>query len=183
MPDAPATTEVDATSTEIATTTNTPPGEPPELGDAGKTALEAERRARREAEKQAKTAQAELTKLREATQSESEKALQAAKAEGRTEALKETGVKLVDAEVRAATAGRHVDADALLEGLDRTKFLDAQGDPDRDAIVAWIDRIAPAPSPEDKPGFPDLSQGTRQNVDALGSNPLTETLKAKLGIR
>lgn len=135
--------------------------------------------------KQNATAARELETLRQSAMSDQEKAVSAAKAEGRTEALREAGTRLVDAEVRAAAAGRNVDTDALLEGLDRTKFLDDDGEPDRDAITAWIDRIAPA---EQERGFaaPNLEQGTRSNgagALALGSDPLTQTLKNKLGIR
>lgn len=132
----------------------------------------------------AKANENELEKARHASMSEQEKAVATAKAEGRTEALREAGTRLVDAEVRAAAAGRNVDTDALLEGLDRSKFLDDDGNPDRDAIQAWIDRIAPA---EQEQGFraPNLEQGTRTNGGALalGSDPLTQSLKDKLGIR
>lgn len=177
MADAPASTEAPPAS---ATPQAPEAPETPELGESGKAALDAERKARRDAEKAAKTATAELEKLRAEKSTDEEKALLAAKAEGRSEALQETGVKLVDAEVRAATAGRNVDADALLEGLDRTKFLDDQGDPDREQIKAWVDRVAPAQQPG---GFqvPDLSQGTRTPALALGSDPLTETLKNMVG--
>lgn len=185
MPDAQTAPEA-ATATEATetTTTTTQTEQSQDLGDGGKAALEAERRSRREAEKSAKAATAELEKLRQATATDQEKAVMAAKAEGRTEALREAGVRLVDAEVRAAATGRGVDTDALLEGVDRTKFLDAEGNPDRDSITAWIDRIAPAQQ-ERGDGFhtPDLAQGSRGAPQALGSNPLTETLKAKLGIR
>lgn len=156
-------------------------------GKGGKEAvladLTSERKARREAEKQAKAATAELQKLQEANMNEVDRALSAAKAEGRTEALREAGTRMVDAEVRAAAAGRNVDTDALLEGLDRTKFLGDDGDPNRDAITAFVNRIAPSPQ-ERGDGFktPDLAQGVRGNDIPLGSNSLEESLRAKLGI-
>lgn len=160
---------------------------PEPLGIEGKAALESERKARRDAEKQAKAATAELDKLRQATATDQEKAVMAAKAEGRTEALREAGIGRVEDAIRAAAGGRNVDIDALLDGVDRTKFLDDDGNPDRDAIQAWIDRLAPA---EQEQGFraPNLEQGTRTNGGtggalALGSDPLTQTLKDKLGIR
>jgi len=45
--------------------------------------------------------------------------------------------------VRAAAAGRVADVDALLEGINPAKFLTDDGEPDRDAISVWVDRIAP----------------------------------------
>lgn len=97
----------------------------------------------------------ELEELKAKTMSEQEKAVAAAKAEGRTEALKESAVRLVDAEVRAAAAGRKIDVDTLLEGLDRSKFLTEEGEPDTKTIVAHLDKLAPTD------GRVDLGQGTR----------------------
>lgn len=196
MPDAPATTTTTTTTGDDGEGA-TPPADPKagaqpelELGDEGKKALDAERKARRDADKARKAAEAELEKLRADAMSDNEKAIAAAKAEGRTEALRETGAKLVEAEVRAATAGRGVDTDALLEGLDRSKFLGEDGDPDRDAIVAWVDRVAPTTNddgaPNDRDGFPavpNLGQGTRTDAPALGSDPLTQTLERMVGVR
>ncbi len=179
----------DATSTDTTTVTDfsaatTQTKTEPELGDGGKAALEAERKARKEAEKAHKAATAELEKLRQATATDQEKAVMAAKAEGRTEALREAGQGRVEDAVRAAAGGRQVDVDALLDGLDRTKFLDDDGQPDRDAIQAWIDRIAPAEQ-ERGDGFqtPDLGQGTRTQAMALNGDPLERALKDALHIR
>lgn len=182
------TTTTDATSADTTTTADTGAAadtqtSTDQLGDEGKKALDNERRARRDAEKEAKAAKAELEKLREATMNENEKAISAAKAEGRTEALREAGTRVVEAEVRAAAKGRVPDVDALLEVLDATKFLTDDGEPDRDAISAWVDRFAPAGDQRTGDGFPDLGQGTRSTEPALGSDPLTQTLKNKLGIR
>jgi membrane protein involved in colicin uptake len=97
----------------------------------------------------------ELEELRAKTMSEQEKAVAAAKAEGRTEALKEASVLFVDAEVKAAAAGRKIDVDKLLAGLDRSAFLNDEGKPDTKAIEDYLDGIAP------RDGRPDLGQGTR----------------------
>lgn len=182
MADAPTT---DAPAEGTTDTTTVQVTETAELGDGGKAALDAERKARREAEKQAKAATAELQKLQEANMNEVDRALSAAKAEGVAEGTRSASVRLVDAEVRAAAAGRNVDTDALLEGLDRTKFLGEDGEPDLDAITAWMDRIAPKPEEQQAPGFPSLEQGTRAQPEAmgLGSDALTQALKNKLGIR
>lgn len=116
-------------------------------------------------------AEKELEQLRQQSMSDTEKAIAVAKQEARTEALREFGAKVVDAEVRAAVAGRNVDADALLEGLDRARFLDDDGEPDRDAITAWVDRIAPQPAES----FPDLGQGARGGTGAI-TDPLLRDL-------
>lgn len=139
-----------------------------DLGDAGKKALETERRARRDAERQARASAKELEQLRSQTMSEQEKAVQKARDEGRSEAMRETGTKLVDAEVRSLASGRNVDADALLEGIDRSKFLDDNGDPDRKAIKAWVDKIAPAGNGGN--GFPDLGQGAGRGNAGSGTD-------------
>lgn len=179
MPDAPATPEAEGATPEA-----TPEAPPAELGDGGQKALAEERRLRKEAEKRAKTNETELQKLRDANMNEVDRALQAAKAEGRTEALREAGAGRVEDAVRAAAGGRNVDVDALLDGLDRSKFLGDEGNPDREAITAFMDRLAPAPTQRGD-GFtvPDLAQGTRgETQQGLGSTELEKALVAKLGI-
>lgn len=101
------------------------------------------------------TAAKELEDLKAKSMSEQEKAVATAKEEGKTEARRESALRLVDAEVRAAAAGRKVDVDALLEGLDRTRFVDDDGEPDTKGISAWLDKLAP------KDGRVDLGQGAR----------------------
>jgi hypothetical protein len=128
----------------------------------------------------------ELAKLRESSMSETERAVAEAVANARTETLRSVGSRLVDAEVRTAAAGRQVDVDALLEGLDRSRFLDDDGEPKRDEIVAWVDRIAPA-NPDGTNTVVDLGQGARGGngtaAHALNGDPLLRDLKTKLGIR
>lgn len=162
----------------------TPETPPTPLGEGGEKALAEERRLRKEAEKRAKQNETELQKLRDANMNEVDKALKSAKDEGRTEALREAGMGRVEDAVRAAAGGRPVDVDALLDGLDRTKFLGDDSQPDREAISAFIDRLAPAPT-ERGDGFkvPDLAQGTRgENQQGLGSTELEKALVSKLGI-
>lgn len=109
----------------------------------------------------------ELDKLRQSQMSETEKAVAEAKATGRSEALREIGGRLVDAEVKAAAAGRLTDGqrDALLDGLDRTRFLTEDGDVDTARVAKWVDSIAPAKATEEPEtnGRPrvDLGQGRR----------------------
>ena len=159
-------TEPDPTDTtptvEPETTTTEPPQPKPEdgLNEGGKRALEAERKARSEAEKAAKAATAELEKLRKTTMSDQEKAIDAARTAARAELMAEVGAERVENAVRAATAGRNVDADALLDGLDRARFLTDDGKPDTQKITEWVDRIAPK-GQTGKPPAKDIGQGAR----------------------
>lgn len=121
----------------------------------------------------------ELEELRASAMSDQEKAVVAARAEGRLAALREAAVKVVDAEVRAAAAGRSIDIEALLEGLDRTRYIDDDGEVDRDGIVKWVDRVAPA---QPTGSVLDLGQGARGlDQRALNGDPLLRDLIAKVG--
>lgn len=158
-----------------------------ESGDNIEAMRDALKKANNEAKKlrlEQKATVKALDEIRAATATEQEKLMMAARAEGRTEALREAGAGRVEDAVRAAAGGRNVDVDALLDGLDRTRFLDDNGNPDRDAIQSWIDRVAPAAQePNDGFQMPDLGQGTRTPTPALGSDPLLNSVKSKLDIR
>lgn len=130
----------------------------------------------------------EIEALQRAGMTEQEKVVAEAVAAARTETLKAVGARLVDAEVRAAAAGRDLDIDALLEGLDRSRFLDDDGEPKVDDIVGWVNRLSPAPDPNGTPRVPDLGQGARGKPAAaatgLGNDDdLTRALKHAVGIR
>lgn len=133
----------------------------------------------------AKAAQ-ELDQLKQSSMNDTEKAVAQARAEARTEALREVGGRLAEAAIRVAAAGRNVDVDALLEGVDASKFLDDNGDPDTKAIAAWVDRVAPATDESDNKPNPkrDLGLGPRgQPNAALNSNELEQALKNAVGAR
>jgi hypothetical protein len=107
-------------------------------------------------------ARKELDELKKKGMTDIERATAEAHAAGVAEAMKTVGARLVDAEVRAAAAGRQVDLDALLEGLDRSKFITDDGEVDSKAIAKWVERVAPlqagaAPL--------DLGQGARPGTD------------------
>jgi hypothetical protein len=82
----------------------TPPatGDDLQLGDAGKRALNEERTARRDAEERAKAFEKELAELRTANQTDSEKALEAAKKAGAGEVTERFHVQIRRSEVKAA---------------------------------------------------------------------------------
>jgi hypothetical protein len=181
---APATGE----STTEATTTETLP---PAVTDTDTTDWKAEAekwqthaRKHEDRAKANSAAAKELEQLRQQSMTDQEKAVAAAVAEARTATLREVGTKLVAAELRVATAGRGLDVDALLEGVDPSRFIDDEGEPDRASIAKWVDRIAP-PDPDGTPRVPDLGQGARSNGEAMALNgdPLMRELKSKLGIR
>lgn len=181
MTDTAADTATETTTTEATTQTVDTTGDDPAKE------IEKWKNLARKHEDRAKSndrAAKELEALKQQTMTDVEKAAAQARSEGRTEALIEVGAKLVDAEVRAAAAGRPVDVDALLEGLDRSRFLDDNGDANQTAIAAWVDRVAPKPDEDTATtrSF-DLGQGHRPDAStSLGGDPLERDLKRKLGI-
>jgi hypothetical protein len=95
----------------------------------------------RKNERELKAARRELDKLREANQSESERAIAAAKAEGRSEALTVANARLVSAAVLTAAAGK------LADPTDATALLDLEGfdvDEDGNVDTAAIDKAVAA---------------------------------------
>jgi hypothetical protein len=110
---------------------------------------------------QLKKAAEEYQRLVEASKTDAERAVEAAREEGRASALAEVGAQLVEAQFTALTAGRMTDEqrDAVLDGLDRSRYL-TDGRPDVDRLRTLVDSIAPA-----QPTAPtrrDLGQGARQ---------------------
>jgi len=128
------------------------------------------------------TAAKELEKLRTEGMTEVERAVTEAKAEGRIEALREVGTERVADAVRTALAGRDVDVDALLEGMDRTRYLGEDFTPDRDAIAAWVDRIAPKGNDRPGPQAVDLGQGARGASPAQEADPMLTALTNVIGV-
>lgn len=111
-------------------------------------------------EKDAKRTAGELKRLQAASMSDQEKVVAEAEAKGRAQALADMAQRLVDAEVRASAAGRGIDADALLDGLDRSRFVTDDGEPDREAIEQFLDRLAPKQQAKRL----DLGQGARDGA-------------------
>lgn len=157
-----------------------PPADPPagpddDLGDAGKRALAAERKRAKDAEKALKAANDRLAKLEEANQSEADKAIAAAKAEGRTEALAEANGRLLHAEIKAAAAGRLQNPDDAIALLDLSDFSPGDDGFDQQEITSAIDGLlearpylAAGPGATPPPGDPD--SGARKS----GAGQVTE---------
>lgn len=113
--------------------------------------------------------------LRQQQQTEQERAVEAAKAEGRQEAMDSIGPRLVAAEMRAQAAGRIGDEQlaTLTSSLNASQFLDSNGDVDTDKVKSLIDSLVPAQTPEPGKGdgagpHPDLGQGRRQGQPSQG---------------
>lgn len=174
--------DLDPTPTPVAPVED--PGQPAPQGleDPGKRALDAERRARRDAEKAHKEATAELDNLRKQSMTDQERAVAEAREVGRTEALTAMGGRLVEAEFRVAAAGRIPTGtlDRILAAIDSKPFVDSSGQPDSKAIQEFVEGIAPAAR---EPDPIDMGQGSRGQPHALNSDPLLRDLKNHLGIR
>lgn len=153
----------DTAATDAPTGEDTPPPVGDGLGEGGKKALQAERAARKTAEQQAKTLQAELDKLREAQMSDQERAVAEARRQGETEATTKAQRRLFAAEAKVAAAGKIADPTLLsdpdvalsLLGLDEIP-VDNDGDIDSEAISGAIDRLIE--------GRPFLKAGTQAHA-------------------
>ena len=131
-----------ATAPAPTSTTPTPAGDESQLGDAGKQALQTERAARSAAEREARTAKAELARLQERTKSDEEKALDAARKEGREEANKTANARILRAEVTAVAGGKLADPSDAPRYLDLSEFEVADdGSVDRKGIDAAIAQL------------------------------------------
>lgn len=131
-----------------------------DLGDPGKKALEAERTARKEAEKARKALERELEAVRTANLSEAEKAVAEAEKRGRTAARTEYGQRLVRSDFVAAAARRNPEYDAasVLDDLNLARFLTEDGEPDTEAIAKAVERLVPTTA---GPRFGSADQGPR----------------------
>lgn len=108
---------------------------------------------------------AENARLKAATQTDAEKAIDAAKEEGRAEVRAETLPNLVKAEFRAVAANK-IPQDRLADivaPLDLTKFLSADGsEVDTDKVQKYVDGLAPGGA------WPDMGQGRRSDKKVKG---------------
>lgn len=94
--------------------------------------------------------------LLKASQTDQERAVEAARAEERARALSETAPRLLKAEFKALSAGRQVNGsalnvDAILGGLDARRFISDDGEVDTDRVTAFLDGIAPVVKPKAGP--------------------------------
>jgi hypothetical protein len=105
--------------------------------------------------------------LSDASKTEQQRAIETARAEAtetvRAEERSKANIRLVDAEMRAAVAGRLTPEQlaVILDPIDRTKFVNADGEVDNEKIIAFVAGVAPAAEPGKNGKFPDLGQGRR----------------------
>lgn len=171
------TATVDTTDTDTSSTTETVTEETDMVAEAEKWKAMA-----RKHERAAKQAAKELDEARRSAMSADERAIDEARAAGRAEAKAELAVDRAADAVRAAAAGRNVDVEALLEGVDPSKFI-TDGSPDRKAIAEWLDRIAPVAATQQQQPMTQLAQGPMTSLTTpLNGDPLEQALRQKLGI-
>jgi hypothetical protein len=168
-PTPPAPTPSPPAPTPPAPTPPAPNGGPPAADDLAE--LAAERKARIAAD-------AELTKLRAQTMTDTEKAIADARAEGKAEAEQAAALSLAAAEFRALAAGRIANPDAALAVLDLSKLV-KDGQPDRAAIAAVIEQLAVVPPPPPPPGT--IPGGPRQPAPSSDGDWLRQIKRSRGG--
>lgn len=159
------------------TTPPEPPAQPPADPPADKTFTQADidrivaDRLARERGKYAdyddlKSKAAEFDKLAEQQKTEAEKAVEAARKEGRSEALKAANDRLLKAEIRAVAAGKLADPADAVRLLDLSAFtVGDDGEIDGKAIAAAIDQLV-----KDKPYLAAAPKGFQGSGDG-GARP------------
>jgi len=118
-----------------------PPAPTPPAGGA-EPDWKAEARKWENRAKENKDAADELEKLKAANMSEQEKAVKAAKDEGRTAALAEAAPRIAQARLEAAAARAGVDLGEFAEFIDLAKFVDQDGQVNDKAIKAAVDKFS-----------------------------------------
>jgi len=129
--------------------------------DAARASLAAERAERRDLEKR-------LAALQQAHMSDEDKRLAQARAEGKAEAEEVAARKLAASELRHALTGRVPDPDKALEYVDLSKLI-KDGEPNRRAIAALADHLAPAQQPPPPGRVPAGAREPAPEQDWLGS--------------
>lgn len=130
------TTEAAPEDVQGATPDTDTATEPDGLGDPGKKALDAERKARREAEKQLREMRDRIAQMEETQNKTAEERAQIEQQRAfEREALVKANLRIVKAEVRAAAAGELADPADALRFIDLDDFeVDDEGGVDTDAI-------------------------------------------------
>lgn len=108
---------------------------------------------------QVKALQTENANLKNATQTDADKAIEAAREEGRNEVRAVLNRERAKTALDRALVGRVPDASALLD-LDITKFV-VNGKVDTDAVKAWVEDHSEESAGGGKRPNPDTGQGRR----------------------
>jgi len=157
------------------------PQNEPAAAEADATDWKAEARKWEQRAKENKTAVRELEMARQATMTEAEKAVAEAEQRGRTAALTDFGKRLARTEFDAAAARRNPDVDTgkVLEYLDLSRFVTDDGEPDRKAISAAVERLIPAAQAQTA-GSNGFDLGNRGGT-AASNNPMNELIRRQAG--
>lgn len=106
--------------------------------------------AQKEQIKELKTVRDELEAIKASQMSDAEKAIAAARDEGKqegfTEATSKWASRAVESEFKAAFAGRDFDVDTFLESANTSKFLTDDGLINSQAITELAEKLAPKPT-------------------------------------
>lgn len=113
-----------------------------------------------------KTTSKKLEELERSQMTDAEKAIEAARTEGRTSALSEVGNELVNAEmaIQALSAGVKLPD---VQYLNMTSFLGEDGRPNKEAVKTFVESL---PKAQDE--FPDLHGASKQT----GGAPTIESM-------
>ena len=95
---------------------------------------------------EAKDLRKEVDQIRQSSMSEAEKAVAEAEARGRAAASTEFGKRLARTEFDAIAGRRNPDFDtaSALDFIDLGRFVGEDGEPDKEAIKAAVERLVPA---------------------------------------
>lgn len=173
------------TTPEGVTPEDTTAADPTPNPDVAKlqSALQKEREARKAADARAKEFESyrdKVAKLEEASKTDLERAVEAARREGAQTALSAVNQRLVKAEARALAASAKFrdpsDAVAFLGDLSAVR-VSTEGDVDSESLKKALDELAktkPYLLEEDKPTRPqgDAGQGPRQGAAAFDMNQM-----------
>lgn len=118
--------------------------------------------------------------LKASQMTEQEKAVEAAKAEARAEAIREAAPRLVSAEFRAALAGRRTPAEVseLIEDLDLSKYLNEAGEVDAERVAKKAELLAPVV--EERKTAPGFGGGARKAESPDRAGSLGEAIRNKI---
>lgn len=171
-----------------------PAPDPEPLGEGGKAALAAERKARADAEKAAKALQKRLDDIEALNMTEQDRAVAAARAEGMAEAQRAASERILRTELRAAATGKLADPSDALAHIDLSTIdVSDDGTVDTDAIASAIDALVaakpylagatPTPPPPGvptgaRPGTSEVPQLDAAAVKAMTPDQIVEA-KAK----
>lgn len=168
MPDETDTTSTDDTTTDTSTDTGDDTTTGSDGTDDATSATETENEAKwkamaRKHEKEAKAARAEADKLRQATLSDQEKALEDAKSQGKAEAASEYASLLAAARLEAAGVPAEI-----VEDLNLAKFIDEDGTVNAEKVAATAKKHKAA-------GTAGSADGGPQGGDPSTPKQLTES--------